>query len=237
VAFYNANQNQGSATREVKISTDKIRANVAWMSKNYAKLNEWLKENVDTSQQKKSYRLPTNLVPYLYEIMVDVQFENETNKAFIYDGVVKMFFRCVEDTSDLVFHINQVDIDNNTLVVRSLNDNSFTNTSNFKWYRDFEREFFIANLTQKFKKGFNYTVTVHYTGYLKDDNTGFYRSSFIENGKRKWLLASQMEPTDARKAFPCFDEPGLKAQFAISVIHQSDYHAISNMPVATVTTR
>ena len=205
------------------------------MKNNYEKLKNWLKENVATNQAAISYRLPTNLVPYLYEIIVDVQFENETGKSFAYDGFVKMFFRCEQDTNDLVFHINQVDVENTTLTVKSLTDNSFPDIKGFKWYRDYEREFFIANLTQKFKKGHNYTAWVHYTAYLKDDNIGFYRSSFMKNGQRRWLLASQMEPTDARKAFPCFDEPGMKAVYDISVIHRADYHAISNMPVKSVT--
>jgi len=48
---------------------------------------------------------------------------------------------------------------------------------------------------------------------------------------KRWLLASQMSPTNARKAFPCFDEPGLKAKFEFEVTHFESFDARSNMPV------
>jgi aminopeptidase N len=70
-----------------------------------------------------------------------------------------------------------------------------------------------------------------YVGYLTDDNAGFYRSSYInENNDTVWLMTSQLESTDARKSFPCFDEPAMKAQFTIRAIHQNNYTALSNMP-------
>lgn len=53
---------------------------------------------------------------------------------------------------------------------------------------------------------------------------------FILNETR-WLIASQMEATDARKSFICFDEPDMKAVFKLRVIHDSSLHALSNMPI------
>lgn len=45
------------------------------------------------------------------------------------------------------------------------------------------------------------------------------------------IAAADHEPTDARKSFPCFDEPNKKATYTISIIHPKEYEALSNMPV------
>lgn len=45
------------------------------------------------------------------------------------------------------------------------------------------------------------------------------------------MATSKFEPVDARKAFPCFDEPNLKATFTTTLIHKPDFTALSNMPV------
>ena len=43
-------------------------------------------------------------------------------------------------------------------------------------------------------------------------------------------MTSQMEAVEARKAFPCFDEPDMKAVFRFTIIHDSSLHVYSNMP-------
>lgn len=52
----------------------------------------------------------------------------------------------------------------------------------------------------------------------------------------RWLIASQMAYIEARKSFPCFDEPIYKAIFKIRIIHDSSLTAMSNMPIRTKTT-
>jgi len=75
------------------------------------------------------------------------------------------------------------------------------------------------------------TIDLEFQGILNDRLLGFYRSQYKQNGKTKYLATSQFEAADARRAFPCWDEPEAKATFDISIITDNKFTAISNMPV------
>ena len=63
---------------------------------------------------------------------------------------------------------------------------------------------------------------------------GFYRSSYKEkDGSTKYMATTQMEPTDARRAFPCFDEPALKATYTVTLIADENHTCLSNMDQAS----
>ena len=77
------------------------------------------------------------------------------------------------------------------------------------------------------------TVHLEFEGILNDRLLGFYRSKYQQNGKTKYLATTQFEAADARRAFPCWDEPEAKATFEISIITDNKFTAISNMPIKT----
>ncbi len=80
------------------------------------------------------------------------------------------------------------------------------------------------------------TLHVSFTGILNDKLRGFYRSTFTdESGVGQVIATSQMESTDARRAFPCFDEPALKATFEITLVVDEGLAAYSNGAVAEET--
>ena len=77
-----------------------------------------------------------------------------------------------------------------------------------------------------------------FTGLLNDKLHGFYRSTFTDDqGVDQVIATTQFEATDARRAFPCWDEPEHKAVFAITLVVDPDLAAISNAAETGRTTR
>jgi puromycin-sensitive aminopeptidase len=73
------------------------------------------------------------------------------------------------------------------------------------------------------------TVHLRFHGVLNDKLRGFYRSTFEgADGRRHTLAVTQMEASHARRAFPCWDEPDLKAVFAVTLVVGDDLLALSN---------
>ncbi|KAI6679669.1 hypothetical protein NL676_033550 [Syzygium grande] len=74
-------------------------------------------------------------------------------------------------------------------------------------------------------------LAVEFDGILNDKMKGFYRSTYEHNGEKKNMAVTQFEPVDARRCFPCWDEPACKATFKITLDVPSDLVALSNMPI------
>jgi len=68
-----------------------------------------------------------------------------------------------------------------------------------------------------------------FRGTLNDKLTGFYRSTFTDEADEDQVIAvTQFEATHARRAFPCWDEPELKAVFSVTLVVADDLTAVSN---------
>jgi aminopeptidase N len=75
-------------------------------------------------------------------------------------------------------------------------------------------------------------LQITYVGCLNNQMAGFYRSSYKDaiTGKDKMVASTQFEALDARRAFPCVDEPAAKATFSVTLIVPNHLECFSNMP-------
>ena len=77
------------------------------------------------------------------------------------------------------------------------------------------------------------SIVIKFRGILNGDMAGFYKSSYTDaNGVKKIMGSTQFEALDARRAFPCWDEPAIKATFSLTLIVPQHLTALSNMPEA-----
>lgn len=76
------------------------------------------------------------------------------------------------------------------------------------------------------------TLFCEFTGEINDKMKGLYRSKYLTpGGEERYAAVTQFEATDARRCFPCWDEPAIKATFDITLEVPADRVALSNMPV------
>jgi hypothetical protein len=87
----------------------------------------------------------------------------------------------------------------------------------------------LSNIPAPTKKN-QFELSMFFAGKINDFLAGFYRSSYNDpkDGSLKWLAVTQFESIDARRAFPCFDEPFFKAVFEVSMAVRSGLTVISN---------
>uniref|UniRef100_A0A8D9EPL0 Aminopeptidase n=1 Tax=Cacopsylla melanoneura TaxID=428564 RepID=A0A8D9EPL0_9HEMI len=174
------------------------------------------------------FRLPQTFTPVHYDlsIITDVK-----EPDFKFNGKVIIKVTCNKDTPDLVLHMKQLTIHNDNVTCTSAPAGNITKVKSHKY--DEKLEMVTFTFDQSFVAKQEYTVEIPFDGVISADLEGFYRSSYIieKTNTTKWLATTQFEPIYARRAFPCFDEPAMKATFTISVGHPKDLIAISNMPV------
>jgi aminopeptidase N len=82
-----------------------------------------------------------------------------------------------------------------------------------------------------------YTLAITYTGKINDSFAGLFRTPYETPQGHRVALFTQFENSDARRFFPCWDEPALKATFDLSATVPANEMAVSNMPVASTQER
>ncbi|KAJ6007744.1 hypothetical protein N7540_011720 [Penicillium herquei] len=167
--------------------------------------------------------LPTNVKPVHYDLTLEPNFE-----TFTYDGTVLIDLNVNEDTDFISLNSNDITIHSATVLSKGSVVESNPQISMNK-----DAQTATIKFNQALAVGSDAQLKLTFTGNLNDNMAGFYRSSYKENGETKYIASTQMEPTDARRAFPCFDEPALKAKFTVTLVADKSMTCLSNMDVAS----
>ena len=143
-------------------------------------------------------------------------------KRFTFNGTESISIICKKPTSTITMHCAELKIKSCQVKSSGKLIKSIPKTNE-------KKEELQIKLATKIKG--KATIHLEFQGILNDKLLGFYRSQYKQGGKTKYLATTQFEAADARRAFPCWDEPEAKATFEISIIADNKFTAISNMPV------
>ena len=163
----------------------------------------------------KNVRLSKHIAPIRYKINLAPDLDN-----FVFTGEEEIALDIRKETNSITLHAAEIEILGAVLV-----QNGKSQQGSVSYSKKDE------TATLLFKKLINPGKAVlkfKFTGILNDKLRGFYRSKYEVNGKTHHMAVSQFESTDARRAFPCFDEPAQKAVFEVNLKVPSDRTVISN---------
>uniref|UniRef100_A0A672Y3W6 Aminopeptidase n=1 Tax=Sphaeramia orbicularis TaxID=375764 RepID=A0A672Y3W6_9TELE len=175
------------------------------------------------------YRLPDSLLPVSYNVTLQPWLVPDADGLYIFKGQSTVVFRCVKETDLILIHSNKLNFTffgKYHAELRGLNGAAAPPMTN-SWL-EVPTQYLVIQLSSMLKAESMYELYTEFVGELADDLGGFYRSEYTEDGVKKVLATTQMQPTDARKAFPCFDEPAMKAVFHLTLIHPHGTVALSN---------
>jgi aminopeptidase N len=97
---------------------------------------------------------------------------------------------------------------------------------------DIKNELLTLALPSELPTG-EHTLTLRFAGIINRQGQGLFYMRYQEQGTGAWkiMLGSQFEATDARRFFPCWDEPVFRARFQLTAVVPENWLAVSNMPV------
>ncbi|XP_050959974.1 aminopeptidase N [Labeo rohita] len=182
-----------------------------------------------TAEPWNEHRLPDTLVPDYYNITLWPRLQRNNHGLFVFTGNSSVVFKCLNETNFILIHSNKLNltsIDGYLAKLSSLGS-SVAPSIQKTWVQE-TTQYLVVELKSNLKAGELYELYTEFVGELADDLAGFYRSEYDENGEKKIIATSQMHPTHARKTFPCFDEPAMRAVFYITLIHDRGTTALSN---------
>ncbi|KEZ46188.1 putative Aminopeptidase [Scedosporium apiospermum] len=179
--------------------------------------------------------LPDNLKPSHYALSLrDLEFQNWT-----YQGTVDITVEITKPTKEVVLNALEIKLSSAKVTDDAGQEVSSTN---FSYDERAQRATIVFD--QELPTTSKAVLSIGFEGIMNNEMAGFYRSKYKpaapaaasvpRDDDWHYMFSTQFESCDARRAFPCFDEPNLKATFDFEIEIPEDQVALSNMPVKDI---
>ncbi|PYJ13059.1 MAG: aminopeptidase [Verrucomicrobia bacterium] len=166
-------------------------------------------------------KLPKEVVPTDYSIRIVPNID-----AFTFTGAETVKLMVRSPVHQLVLNALEIEITEASL------DDEVLPKSALKV--DKEKELITLALTSELSLG-DHILALSFSGKINQQGQGLFYVHYQEQGSgaQKIMLGTQFEATDARRFFPCWDEPAFRARFQLTVVVPENWLAVSNMPIAS----
>jgi len=175
--------------------------------------------------------LPDTVRAVNYDLSI---YNIELGGEFSYQGTVSILSKITKASKEIILNSHQLKIHSAEV---SVDQKSFQATD---ISYDAPRQRATLTFAEELPAAEKASLVIKFQGTINNDMAGFYRSKYKpvvppatsvpKDGEDHVMFSTQFESCDARRAFPCFDEPNLKATFDFEIELPEDQVALSNMP-------
>ncbi|XP_037950575.1 aminopeptidase N [Teleopsis dalmanni] len=194
------------------------------------------KRSVDLSASQaliSDVRLPKDVIPENYELRLYPNIDDCT-----FEGNMKMNIFWKEDSKKISFHAHY-DLQIFNITIKKLNESQMVdkNLDILRTDQSRKTSIFVIYLKEVMKKGTKCLIELNFNGQIYFETEGLFKSSYVEaeGNQTKEYLATNMRLLNARRLFPCFDEPAFKVPFTVSIIRPKKYTTLFNTPLVQTT--
>ncbi|KAL5352847.1 hypothetical protein ACLOAV_002795 [Pseudogymnoascus australis] len=193
----------------------------------------------DTSPASYKDVLPDTIKPTNYAISLH---DIAPGGAFTYQGTVSISAKILKPTKSIT--LNSIELKIHSAEVTINNDKTQQTVPNIDVTYDVPKQRVTLDFAGDLPVTNDALIVIKFEGILNDNMAGFYRSKYkpvvpaaasvVRDADNHYMFSTQFESCDARRAFPCFDEPNLKATFDVEIELPEDQVVLSNMPEKSV---
>jgi aminopeptidase N len=168
-------------------------------------------------------KLPKDIVPHRYELRLAVNIDEASvhGRETIRIEVRKATRQVVLNSVGQKFTAASI-------------ENSAGQSTPLPWKNDEKEQTLTLQSADELAPG-KYALTLEWDAKLTEQAEGLFITRYQAGTEEKRAVATQMEPCDARRMFPCWDEPAFRAEFQLSAVVPEKHLAVSNTPVVKET--